>query len=38
MLTLPLDTWLRLFVWLAFGLAVYFAYGRRHRALRQSPP
>src|SRR2546428_422198 len=34
MLTLPLDTWVRLFVWLALGLAVYFGYGRRHSALR----
>src|SRR3989441_749225 len=33
MLTLPLDTWVRLFVWLAFGLAVYFGYGRRHSVL-----
>jgi len=33
MLTLPLDTWVRLFVWLALGLAVYFGYGRRHSAL-----
>jgi APA family basic amino acid/polyamine antiporter len=38
MLTLPLDTWVRLFVWLALGLAIYFGYGRRHSALRQSPP
>jgi basic amino acid/polyamine antiporter, APA family len=33
MLTLPLDTWVRLFVWLALGLVVYFAYGRHHSAL-----
>ena len=38
MLTLPLDTWVRLFVWLALGLAVYFGYGRRHSFLRRSPP
>jgi APA family basic amino acid/polyamine antiporter len=30
---LPLDTWLRLLVWLAIGLAVYFVYGRRHSVL-----
>jgi len=33
MLTLPLDTWVRLFVWLAVGLVVYFCYGRRHSVL-----
>ncbi len=38
MLTLPLDTWVRLFVWLALGLAVYFGYGRRHSFLRRSSP
>lgn len=34
---LPLDTWLRLAVWLALGLAVYFAYGRSHSVLRHPP-
>ena len=32
---LPLDTWLRLLIWLAIGLVVYFAYGRRHSVLRR---
>jgi APA family basic amino acid/polyamine antiporter len=27
---LPLNTWLRLFVWLVIGMAIYFGYGRSH--------
>ena len=27
---LPIQTWLRLFVWLVIGMAIYFGYGRRH--------
>jgi amino acid transporter len=30
MLFLPLDTWIRLVVWLVAGLLIYFSYGRRH--------
>jgi APA family basic amino acid/polyamine antiporter len=33
MFSLPAENWLRLVVWLAIGLAIYFAYGRRHSRL-----
>lgn len=30
MISLPLDTWLRLIIWMALGLAIYFLYSRHH--------
>jgi APA family basic amino acid/polyamine antiporter len=35
MLTLPLDTWIRLAVWLLIGLGIYFGYSRRHSVLQR---
>ena len=34
MVFLPGDTWIRLFVWLAIGLAIYFGYSRHHSKLQ----
>jgi APA family basic amino acid/polyamine antiporter len=34
MFSLPNDTWLRLIIWLAIGVGVYWAYGHRHSKLR----
>ncbi len=35
MIGLPLDTWLRLVIWMAIGLVIYFFYGRKHSVLRR---
>jgi APA family basic amino acid/polyamine antiporter len=34
MLSLPVLTWIRFFVWLIIGLVIYFAYSVRHSRLR----
>ncbi len=33
MFSLPPENWLRLFIWLAIGLVIYFFYGRRHSVM-----
>jgi APA family basic amino acid/polyamine antiporter len=34
MLGLGIENWLRLFIWLALGLVIYFTYGRKHSNLQ----
>jgi APA family basic amino acid/polyamine antiporter len=33
MFALPAENWLRLFIWLLIGFAIYFGYGRHHSVL-----
>ena len=35
MYALPIDTWIRLFVWMAIGIAIYFLYSKKHSKLNQ---
>lgn len=35
MISLPLDTWIRLIVWMAIGLLLYFAYSRKHSKMNK---
>ena len=35
MVGLPVDTWARLIIWMALGLAIYFLYGRHHSRVRR---
>ena len=35
MLGLPVDTWARLIIWMALGLAIYFLYGYRHSKVQR---
>jgi APA family basic amino acid/polyamine antiporter len=38
MAALPLDTWLRLIIWMVIGFCIYFFYGVKHSKIRQSTP
>src|SRR5690606_41844161 len=38
MLNLPTETWLRFGIWMAIGIAVYFAYSRSHSRLGRAAP
>jgi len=35
MYSLPLDTWLRLIIWMAIGFGIYFTYGVKNSVLRR---
>jgi APA family basic amino acid/polyamine antiporter len=37
MISLPLETWIRFFVWLLIGLVIYFLFGRHRSTLREPP-
>ena len=38
MASLPLDTWLRLIIWMAIGFCIYFFYSVKHSKIRQNTP
>jgi APA family basic amino acid/polyamine antiporter len=35
MISLPVDTWLRLLIWMGIGLVIYFSYSRRHSKVQR---
>lgn len=32
---LPLDTWMRLAIWMLLGIVIYYAYGKKHSVVRK---
>ncbi|MEK8145411.1 amino acid permease C-terminal domain-containing protein [Streptomyces sp. M10(2022)] len=37
MLNLPAETWVRFAVWMALGMIIYLAYGRRNSRISNNP-
>ncbi len=35
MYSLPAESWVRLFIWMALGVVIYFAYGKKHSKIKQ---
>ncbi|NEU08144.1 amino acid permease [Flavihumibacter sp. R14] len=35
MYSLPTESWIRLFIWMAIGVALYFSYGKKHSKIRE---
>jgi APA family basic amino acid/polyamine antiporter len=35
MYSLPSESWIRLFVWMALGVIIYFSYGRKHSNIKE---
>jgi APA family basic amino acid/polyamine antiporter len=36
MISLPVETWERLFIWLGIGMFIYFLYGRKHSKVQRA--
>jgi APA family basic amino acid/polyamine antiporter len=36
MFSLPVENWYRLIIWLLIGFVIYFTYGKKHSALRET--
>ncbi|TKB98973.1 amino acid permease [Pedobacter cryophilus] len=36
MVFLPLDTWMRLGIWMLLGVVIYYAYGKKHSVVRKN--
>jgi len=35
MYSLPTESWIRLFIWMALGVIIYFIYGKKHSKVRE---